>query len=113
MWRYVFSVLKHLLSISLSIAAVFISGLACIFTRHALYGRNYSDVGVPMYENAAIATMFGALVFFVLLFGSLYSLQRTLSRNLQWLPYFIAAITFVVVCVYSGFDNIIVGVFLW
>jgi uncharacterized membrane protein YhaH (DUF805 family) len=101
------------LSTGLSIAAVFVSGLACILTRHALYGRNYSDVGVPMYENAAIATMLGILVFFVLLFGLLYILQRTLSRNLQWFPYLIAVITFVVACIYSGPSNVIIGVFLW
>lgn len=57
--------------------------------------------------------MLGILVFFVLLFGLLYILQRTLSRNLQWFPYLIAVITFVVACIYSGPSNVIIGVFLW
>ncbi|MBW4659072.1 MAG: hypothetical protein KME15_10380 [Drouetiella hepatica Uher 2000/2452] len=113
MWRYISFALRHFLSTGLSVAAVFASGLACILTRHALYGRNYSDVGVPMYENAFIATMLGILVFFVLLFGSLYILQRTLSRNLQWLPYLVAVATFAAACLYSGSSNIIIAVFLW
>ena len=82
-------------------------------TRHALYGRNYSDMGVPIYENAFIATMLSILVLFVLLFGSLFILQRTLSRNLQWLPYLISVTTFVAACIYFGSSNIIIGMFIW
>jgi len=46
-----------------------------------------------MYEYNGIATFAGLLVFLIVLFGFLYVLQRTLSRNLQWLPYLVAMIT--------------------
>ncbi|MBD2214721.1 hypothetical protein H6G27_33460 [Nostoc linckia FACHB-104] len=98
MWRYIFLALKHLLSTGLSIVAVFVSGLACAATREALRGKNYSDVGVPMYENDGIATLVGLLVFLIILFGFLYVLQRTLSQNLQWLPYLVAIIT----CIFAS-----------
>lgn len=46
-----------------------------------------------MYENNNVATIAGVLIFLIVLLGVLYSLQRTLCRNLRWLPYFIAGIT--------------------
>jgi hypothetical protein len=93
MWRYTALTLKHLLTTGLSIVAVFTSGLASGLTREVLRGRNYSDVGVPMYENDGMARGAGFLVFLIVLLGFLYILQRTLSRNLQWLPYLVATIT--------------------
>jgi|GEM_PF-6364792 len=45
------------------------------------------------YKNDGIATAAGFLVFLIVLLGVLYLLQRTLSRNLQWLPYSVAVIT--------------------
>ena len=77
----------------MSIVAVFVSGFASALTRGVLRGRNYSDVGVPVYENDAIATGVSFFVFLIVLLGVLYLLQRTLSRNLQWLPYLVAMIT--------------------
>ncbi len=97
MWRHVSSILRHLLSTGLSIFVVGLSGFASILTRAALRGRDYSDVGVPMYENNGIATSAGVLVFLIVLLGFLYILQRTLSRDLQWLPYLVAMIT----CIFS------------
>lgn len=92
MRRYISSALQHLLTIGLSIDFVFVATLASIIPRLALRGRNNSDVGVPMYENDDIARTVGLLVFTVVLLIFLFGLQRTLSRNLQWLPYFAAAI---------------------
>jgi hypothetical protein len=66
-----------------------------------------------MYENENIAIIAGIVIFFILLLGSLYLLQCTLSRNSQWLPYLIAAITFTVACVYFNPVNIIIFVFVW
>ena len=79
----------------MSIVAVFVSGLASALTRGVLRGRNYSDVGVPVYEyeNDAMATGVSFFVFLIVLLGVLYLLQRTPSRNLQWLPYLVAMIT--------------------
>lgn len=56
---------RRLLSAVLSILAVPVSGLASGLTWLALKGRNYSDVGVPMYENSSIATFVAFLVFFI------------------------------------------------
>ncbi len=46
-----------------------------------------------MYEHNGIASLAGLFVFAVVLFGCLYTLQRTLSRNFQWLPYLVALLT--------------------
>jgi Zn-dependent protease with chaperone function len=85
MWTSTPSVLKRLLSTVLSILVVPISGLASKLIWLTLKGRNYSDVGVPMYENSSIATFAAFLVFFIVLFGLLYLLQRTISRNAPYL----------------------------
>ncbi|AKG22454.1 hypothetical protein [Calothrix sp. 336/3] len=90
MLRNIFSVLKYLLSAALSVCAVFLSGFASLFIRDLLKGKNYSDVGVPMYENYGVATLAGMLVFAIVLFVCLYILQHTLSRNLQMFPYIVA-----------------------
>lgn len=93
MWASTLSALKRLLSAVLSILAVPISGFASGLTWLALKGRNYSDVGLPMYENSSVATFVAFLVFFIALFGLLYVLQRTISRNAPYFPYVIAGIT--------------------
>lgn len=93
MWRYIALTLKHLLTTGLSIISVLTSGLVSALTWMILKGRNYSDVGVPMYENSDIATFTALLVFFIVLLGFLYTLQRTISRNTPCLPYITAQIT--------------------
>jgi hypothetical protein len=92
MWRYIVLTLKHLLTTGLSIVAVFVSGIVSALIRTSLRVRNNSGVG-PEYDNEDIATVVGFLVFLIVLLGLLYLLQRTLSRNLQWLPYLVAVIT--------------------
>jgi ABC-type maltose transport system permease subunit len=79
MLRLIFLVLQHLLTSGLAMGAVFVSALISTVLIQALRGRNYSDVGVLMYENEELARAVG--------------LQRTLSSNLPWLPYAAAAIT--------------------
>jgi hypothetical protein len=93
MWRSTFLAFKNLLTTVLSISAVALAGAASGLTRELLRGKNHSDVGVPMYANNDIATLAGLLVFVIVLFGSLYALQKTISRNLQWLPYLVAIVT--------------------
>jgi heme/copper-type cytochrome/quinol oxidase subunit 1 len=92
MWRYIALTLKPLLTTGLSIVAVFVSGIVSVLIRTSLRVRNHSGVG-PEYYNEEITTVVGLLVFLILLLGLLYLLQRTLSRNLQWLPYLVAVIT--------------------
>jgi hypothetical protein len=98
MWKSIFLALKNLLTSGLSIAAVALAGFASGLTRELLRGKNYSDVGVPMYANNDISTLAGLLVFAIVLFGLLYALQKTISRNLPWLPYLVAIIT----CIFSS-----------
>jgi hypothetical protein len=74
-------------------AAVFIAGIASGLTRDLLQNRNYSNIGVPAHQSYNITILAGVLVFTIVLLGSLYVLQRTISRNLQWLPYVVAIIT--------------------
>jgi NhaP-type Na+/H+ or K+/H+ antiporter len=88
--------IKHLLSTGLSIIAVFVSGFAGAVARGVVRG-NYSQE-TQIYENEGAAAFAALLVFFIVLVGLLYTLQRTLSRNLQWLPYLVAFIT----CIFAG-----------
>lgn len=60
-----------------------------------------------MYEHRDIATLAGLLVFSIVLFGLLYTLQRTLSRDLQWLPYYVATAT----CLFSS--PILIPLLVW
>ena len=93
MLRLIFLVLQHLLTSGLAMGAVFVSALISTVLIQALRGRNYSDVGVPMYENEELARAVGLFVFAIVLLAYLFGLQRTLSSNLPWLPYAAAAIT--------------------
>ncbi len=93
MLRYISLVLQHLLTIGLAMGAVFVSALISTVPIQVLRGRNYSDVGVPMYENEELARAVGLFVFAIVLLAYLFGLQRTLSANLPWLPYAAAAIT--------------------
>jgi hypothetical protein len=98
MWKSISLMLKHLLSTGLSIVAVFVSGIACVFTRAAILDRKYYDAELQIYTNNGIATFIGLLVFLIVLLALLYTLQRTLSQTLQWLPYLVAVIT----CIFAS-----------
>lgn len=76
--------------------AVFVSGFVSALTRGVLRGSNY-DVGTQEYTNDGMATGVAFFVFSTVLIGLLYLLQRSLSRDLWWLPYLVAVIT----CVFS------------
>ncbi|PPT09366.1 hypothetical protein CKA32_002118 [Geitlerinema sp. FC II] len=60
-----------------------------------------------MYEYNDIATATGILVFTIVLFCFLYAIQRTLSRDVWWLPYLTAIVT----CICT--NQILFFVFFW
>lgn len=106
-------ILRILTTIALSSFDVVSAAIACVFTRSALRGRNYSDVGVAIYAGNGMATLGGIVIFTLVLCGGLYLIQRYLSREWPQLPYLSAGLTFLGFSLYAGIDNLIIGLFFW
>jgi len=107
--KYLLGILRYFLSAFLSAVAIIVSSLVAILTRDILRGRNYSDVGVPMYSNAEMATLVGLVAFILISLGLLHIIAYTFNRNNPWFPYVVAFI----VCIYIYSDSTLFLVLFW
>jgi len=89
------TVWQRILITIVTLSAILISvTLSWQFTK-MVRGRNYSDVGVVMYENRLMALVVGIFGFPTLSGASIMLIKKTLSRNSR-LPYWIGGIVFII-----------------
>lgn len=101
--RYTLISVKYILLTLISMCSVDGSGLLALYVAEPFKGRNVSDVGVPMYENYALAAVVWLLVFLFLSWLCLFLIKKTLSPNSN-LPYWIGLIAIIpcsLVCLYA------------
>ena len=107
--KYLLGTLRYILSAFLSAVAIIVSSLVAILTRDILRGRNYSDVGVPMYSNGDLSIFVGLLAFILISLGLLHIIAYTFNRNNPWFPYVVAFI----ICIYIYSDSTLFLVLFW
>lgn len=64
-----------------AIASVILAFFLSLAVAGYFKGRNYSDVGVPMYTNSDLALVVGILIYPLLGGLFLFAIDRTLNKN--------------------------------
>ncbi len=101
--------MKVIIIIFSAIASVILAIFLSLAVAGYFKGKNYSDVGVPMYTNSDLALVVGILVYPLLGGLFLFAIDRTLNKNHLISRLFGVVVFFVSLFVYIPLLTFMVG----